>query len=156
MLLTAPSLRSDGSYLPSVSLSHALRGEAQRRRYGRHTRLACFYRRRIGLLGFYLCLFIIADTVRSAPRCAGECNSLTAKSKTPRSEAGPRHPSRNHRQDAIVVLAKNKGCDITPSRALAGALASAPLREVIKLIMAQILATVLENGGSLGKSEILF
>jgi hypothetical protein len=61
VLLTAPSLRSDSP--PTFDDLSALRGEAQRRRYGRHTRLACFYRRRIGFLGFYLCLFIVADTV---------------------------------------------------------------------------------------------
>jgi hypothetical protein len=62
VLLTAPSLRSDRP--PTFdNLSKALRGEAQMRRYGRNASLACFYRGRIRLLGFYLCLFVVADTV---------------------------------------------------------------------------------------------
>jgi hypothetical protein len=62
VLFTAPSLRSDSP--PTFdNLSKALRGEAQMRRYGRNASLACFYRGRIRLLGFYLCLFVVADTV---------------------------------------------------------------------------------------------
>jgi hypothetical protein len=46
-------------------------GEAQRRRYGRHTRLAAVYRYRIGFLGFCLCLFIVVHTVAAARRGPG-------------------------------------------------------------------------------------
>jgi hypothetical protein len=48
---------------------------------GRHTRLACFYRRRTGFLGFYLCLFIVADTL-AVPVARVNAKSLTAQVMT--------------------------------------------------------------------------
>jgi hypothetical protein len=52
--------------LPLAACQRRCAGEAQRRRYARHTTLACISRHRIGFLGFCFCLLIVAHALAAA------------------------------------------------------------------------------------------